>query len=82
MNTALESSHRRISRAAGIAYVLTFVSIPTLALYVPVKGANSVTNLRFNRGRVALRPWVRRRWRGSAGCSSEDEAAAGESLQG
>jgi hypothetical protein len=42
MNTALASSHRRISRAAGIAYVLTFVSIPTLALYNAVKGSNYV----------------------------------------
>jgi hypothetical protein len=35
-------SHRKISLAAGIAYVLTFVSIPTLALYHSVKGANYV----------------------------------------
>jgi hypothetical protein len=42
MSTALASSHRRLSRAAGIAYVLTFVSIPTLALYGPVKGADYV----------------------------------------
>jgi hypothetical protein len=40
MNTTGESSHRRVSRTAGILYVLTFVSIPTLALYQPVKGAN------------------------------------------
>lgn len=42
MNTIGESSHRKVSRAAGILYVLTFVSIPTLALYRPVKGANYV----------------------------------------
>jgi hypothetical protein len=42
MSTTLASSHRRISLAAGIAYVLTFVSIPTLALYNSVKGANYV----------------------------------------
>jgi hypothetical protein len=42
VNTIAESSHRRVSRAAGILYVLTFVSIPTLALYRPVKGANYV----------------------------------------
>jgi hypothetical protein len=36
------SSHRKVSRAAGILYVLTFVSIPTLALYRPVKGANYI----------------------------------------
>jgi hypothetical protein len=40
MNTVGESSHRRVSRTAGILYVLTFVSIPTFALYHPVKGAN------------------------------------------
>lgn len=37
MNRTGALSHRQISRAAGIAYVLTFVSIPTLALYNPVK---------------------------------------------
>ena len=31
------SSQRRISSAAGMLYLLTFVSIPTLALYGPVK---------------------------------------------
>lgn len=40
MNTTGEPSHRRISRTAGLLYVLTFVSIPTFALYHPVKGAN------------------------------------------
>jgi Domain of unknown function (DUF4386) len=34
--------HRRIALAAGIAYVLTFVSIPTLALYNSVKGKNYI----------------------------------------
>jgi Domain of unknown function (DUF4386) len=42
MTTLVMPSHRRISLAAGIAYVLTFVSIPTLALYNSVKGANYV----------------------------------------
>jgi hypothetical protein len=42
MNAAGVPVHRRISLAAGIAYVLTFVSIPTLALYGSVKGANYV----------------------------------------
>jgi hypothetical protein len=42
MSTTAALSHRRISLAAGIAYVLTFVSIPTLALYSSVKGANYV----------------------------------------
>jgi Domain of unknown function (DUF4386) len=36
------SSQRRTSLTAGILYLLTFVSIPTLALYGPVKGANYV----------------------------------------
>jgi hypothetical protein len=35
-------SHRRTALIAGIFYLLTFVSIPTLALYRPVKGANHV----------------------------------------
>jgi hypothetical protein len=42
MSAAGAASHRRTSLAAGIAYVLTFVSIPTLALYDSVKGANYV----------------------------------------
>src|SRR4051794_37883301 len=42
MSTTAGLPHRRISRAAGIAYILTFVSIPTLALYNTVKGANYV----------------------------------------
>jgi hypothetical protein len=36
------SSHRKTSLAAGVFYLLTFVSIPTLALYGPVKGANYI----------------------------------------
>jgi hypothetical protein len=39
---AIPASHRRIALTAGIFYLLTFVSIPTLALYRPVKGANYV----------------------------------------
>jgi hypothetical protein len=34
------SHSRRIALAAGIAYVLTFVSIPTLVLYNAVKGTD------------------------------------------
>ena len=34
--------HRKVSLAAGILYLFTFVSIPTLALYRPVKRANYV----------------------------------------
>jgi cytochrome bd-type quinol oxidase subunit 2 len=40
--TSLAPRHRRLSLAAGVLYVLTFVSIPTFALYDPVKGANYV----------------------------------------
>src|ERR1700742_1792640 len=35
-------THRRTSLQAGILYLLTFVSIPTLALYHPVKSPNYV----------------------------------------
>ena len=42
MNSAVTSTHRRVSLTAGVLYVLTFVSIPTLALYRPVKGTNYV----------------------------------------
>lgn len=35
-------THRRTSLLAGILYLLTFVSIPTLALYHPVKSQNYV----------------------------------------
>lgn len=36
------SFHRKISLTAGILYILTFVSIPTLAIYGPVKSANYI----------------------------------------
>jgi hypothetical protein len=36
------SSNRKTSLAAGILYVLTFVSIPTLGLYAGVRGANYI----------------------------------------
>jgi hypothetical protein len=35
---AVRDPMRRISRTAGVLYLLTFVSIPTLALYQPVHG--------------------------------------------
>jgi hypothetical protein len=35
-------SHRKISLAAGILYLLTFVSIPSLVLYSQVKSANYI----------------------------------------
>ena len=42
MSSAADPSYRKLSRTAGILYVLTFVSIPTLFLYHPVKGANYI----------------------------------------
>lgn len=36
------TSHRKISLTAGILYVLTFVSVPTLAIYGPVKSAGYI----------------------------------------
>ena len=36
------ASHRKISLTAGLIYMLTMVSIPTLALYGQVKGANYI----------------------------------------
>jgi hypothetical protein len=36
------SAHRKISLTAGILYLLTFVSIPTLTLYSSVKSANYI----------------------------------------
>lgn len=41
-NTSV-TSHRKIAFAAGVLYILTFVSIPTLSLYAPVHGANYMT---------------------------------------
>ncbi|WP_295794922.1 DUF4386 domain-containing protein [Mucilaginibacter sp.] len=37
------TSNRKIALVAGICYLLTFVSIPTLALYVPVHSPNYIT---------------------------------------
>jgi uncharacterized protein DUF4386 len=38
------NSQRKTSIAAGVLYLLTFVSIPTLALYGPVKSANYIVS--------------------------------------
>jgi hypothetical protein len=38
------ASQRKISLAAGLLYLLTFVSIPTLSLYGQVKSANYITS--------------------------------------
>jgi Domain of unknown function (DUF4386) len=40
--TSTIASHRKVSLTAGILYLFTFVSIPTLALYRPVKRANYI----------------------------------------
>lgn len=42
MSAKAMPTHRKISLTAGLLYLLTFVSIPTLALYSPVKGANYI----------------------------------------
>jgi len=42
MTATIPSSQRKTSFAAGLLYLLTFVSIPTLALYSQVKGANYI----------------------------------------
>jgi len=39
------SSHRKISLTAGILYLLTFISIPTVALYGQAKSANYITGI-------------------------------------
>ena len=39
---AIPSAHRKMSLTTGILYLFTFVSIPTFALYRPVKGVNYV----------------------------------------
>jgi len=39
---AIPPAHRKVSLTAGILYLFTFVSIPTFALYRPVKGAEYV----------------------------------------
>lgn len=48
MTAAGAVSYRKVARAAGILYVLTFVSVPTLALYHSVKGANYIVGTGSN----------------------------------
>ena len=45
-------AHRKTSLTAGIFYLLTFVSVPTLALYGPVKSANFILGSGSNTGAV------------------------------
>src|SRR5581483_12497010 len=40
--TDIRSAHRKISLIAGLLYLLTFVSIPTLVIYGPVKSAGYI----------------------------------------
>lgn len=40
--TATMPAHRKISLATGLLYLLTFVSIPSIALYSQAKGANYI----------------------------------------
>jgi hypothetical protein len=42
VSSTVLSSQRKISLTAGILYLITFVSIPTLVLYGPVKNANYI----------------------------------------
>jgi branched-subunit amino acid transport protein AzlD len=42
LTVATPSSYRKISLLAGVFYLLTFVSIPSIALYTQVKGANYI----------------------------------------
>jgi hypothetical protein len=42
MNNKLSLSSRKISLTAGLLYLLTFVSIPTLVIYGPVKSLNYI----------------------------------------
>lgn len=45
-------THRKISLTAGLLYLLTFVSIPTLALYGPAKGAQYITSSASDNGAI------------------------------
>ena len=42
INHGLENSPRKISLVAGILYLLTFISVPTLSLYGPVHDPNYI----------------------------------------
>jgi hypothetical protein len=45
-------THRKISLTAGLLYLLTFVSIPTLALYGPAKAAGFITGSGSDTGAI------------------------------
>jgi hypothetical protein len=40
--TDIRSAHRKISLTAGLLYIITFVSVPTLVIYGPVKSAGYI----------------------------------------
>ncbi len=44
--------HRKISLTAGLLYLLTFVSIPTLALYEPVKSVDFIASSGSDTGAI------------------------------
>ncbi len=52
INPAAKSSHRKVSLAAGLLYLLTFVSIPTLTLYGPVKSADYIIGSGSDKGAI------------------------------
>lgn len=53
MNTTTPlPAHRKISLAAGLLYLLTFVSIPTLSIYGPVKSAGYILGVGPDTGAV------------------------------
>lgn len=50
--TTSTNSYRKISLTAGLLYLLTFVSIPTLSLYSAVKGTNFITSSSSDTGAI------------------------------
>ena len=52
MSAKVMPTHRKISLTAGLLYLLTFVSIPTLALYGPVKSAHFITGSGSDTGAI------------------------------
>jgi hypothetical protein len=46
------TNHRKISLTVGLFYLLTFVSIPTLAMYGPIKSAEFITSANSDTGAI------------------------------
>ena len=59
------TSTRKISLTAGLLYLLTFVSIPTLFLYSSVRGANYIVGHRADAASCP-RPERRDHWEAAA----------------